>query len=95
MTSSLLMELKEEFHTHTDGFTARNLLPCVLVHSSCHEDITARWRNAETPLPTALSDARGQCKAADLGASLPGRPLARDPAEQNRLPCPVKVEQLN
>jgi hypothetical protein len=76
MTSSLLMELKEEFHTRTDGFTARNLLSCVLVHSSCHEDITARWRKAETSLPRAVSDARGPSKAADLAAaSLPSRPL--------------------
>jgi hypothetical protein len=76
MTSSLLMDLKEEVHSCTDGLTARNLLPRGLVHSSCHEDITARWRKADTSLPRALSYVRGPCKAADLAAasaaSLPG-----------------------
>jgi hypothetical protein len=66
MTSSFLMELKVEFHTCTDSLTTQNLLPCALVHSSCHEDMTARWRMVGTSLLRALSDARDPCKVADL-----------------------------
>jgi hypothetical protein len=45
MTSSFLIELKEDCHTCMDGFNMHDLLPSVLFHSSCHKDKTAQKHN--------------------------------------------------
>jgi hypothetical protein len=82
MTSSFLMELEEECQTCTDGFTAHSLLFCaIMVHSTCHEDKTVRWRKAQTSLPRACSDVRVPCKEVALASAsasaalLLGRPV--------------------
>jgi hypothetical protein len=51
-TSSFLMQLKT-CHTWMDGITACNLLPCVCVHSSCHNDRTTQRRDVQRPLSRA------------------------------------------
>jgi hypothetical protein len=64
-----------------DCFTIHNLLPGILVYSTCYEDKTEFRRKEQTTPPRAQSEARGPCKVAALAAasvaSLSCRPVVR------------------
>jgi hypothetical protein len=63
---SVLMELQEECHICIDGFIMHNLFPTIWVHLTCHDDIIARKRKAQTPLPEAEPDVKFLNIAASL-----------------------------
>jgi hypothetical protein len=86
MALSLHTELKKECH----GQFHHLQLPCVLAHSSYHEDNIAHRRHMQISLPEAWFDVRFHWRVASLAAVL----MVFYMAKYNGVPCLITVGPL-
>jgi hypothetical protein len=83
------MELWELCHSFTYGFT----MHCV--QSSCHGDLTARWKGARTSVHEDQSDVTSERSCFFRLCLIPWQTcVVRYPAKYNRLPWLLETEHL-
>jgi hypothetical protein len=91
IASSAPLELWEERHTCTDGFSCHTLFPTVCVYSSCHDSKAVRWRKARS----SLRKARSYVKVSCFNGHVPSQTyVARYVTKYNTVLCLVEAQHL-